>query len=62
MPSVEVNDSAFDPTAAAACEQASGDLDHPACRTRLEGRARPTAAGRYSMYTHAFSFSLGARF
>ncbi|HEX7597285.1 MAG TPA: hypothetical protein VF518_03660, partial [Polyangia bacterium] len=46
---VTVDTSVFNPTAAATCVQASGDLSTPACRTRLAGQARPTAAGRYSM-------------
>jgi long-subunit fatty acid transport protein len=46
---VTVGTSVFDPTAAANCAQAAGDLSTPACRTRLAGQARPTAAGRYTM-------------
>lgn len=53
---------AFDPTAAAACETAGGDLRDPACQARLRGAARPTAAGTYGRTTQTFSLSLTAQF
>jgi hypothetical protein len=40
----------FDPTAAAACNDARGDLATPACRARMNGQARPSAAGTYHMW------------
>lgn len=46
---------AFDPTAAAACAQAGGDLSTPACRQRLAGTARPSAAGRYELVQHTLA-------
>ncbi len=46
---------AFDPTAAAACARASGDLSTPACRQRMTGTARPSAVGRYELTRHTFS-------
>lgn len=45
----------FDPTAAAACAQAAGDLSTPACRQRLAGTARPSAAGRYELVQHTLA-------
>jgi len=52
---VTVSDSRFDPTAAAGCEQAAGNLSAPACQTRLAGQASPTAAGTYKMMRHTLS-------
>jgi hypothetical protein len=47
---VDTGASVFDPTAAAACDAARGDLATPACRARMDGRARPSAAGTYHMW------------
>jgi long-subunit fatty acid transport protein len=55
MVPVTVGASVFDPTAAAACAQALGDLSLPACQTRLAGQARPTAAGSYKMLRHTLA-------
>jgi long-subunit fatty acid transport protein len=55
MVPVTVDDSVFSPTAAATCAEAGGDLSVPACRTRLAGQARPTAAGRYTMLRHTLA-------
>ena len=44
------------------CEQAQGDLNDPACKKRLAGLARPTAAGTYGMYRHDFSLSVTTQF
>ena len=59
---VTATGSAFDPTAAAACEQSGGNLGAgaagTACFTRLAGRARPTAAGTYQSHRHDFSLSI----
>jgi hypothetical protein len=53
---VSVDNSVFDPSAAAACAQAQGDLRAPACQARRAGQARPTAAGRYTMLRHTLAF------
>jgi long-subunit fatty acid transport protein len=47
---VDTGASVFDPTAAAACDAARGDLATPACRARMDGQARPSAAGTYHMW------------
>jgi hypothetical protein len=47
---VDTGDSVFDPTATAACDAARGDLATPACRARMDGQARPSAAGTYHMW------------
>lgn len=47
---VDTGTSVFDPTAAAACDAARGDLATPACRARMDGQARPSAAGTYHMW------------
>jgi long-subunit fatty acid transport protein len=52
MPAASTGTSAFDPGAAARCDQAQGDLNNPSCVTRENGAARPTAAGRYSLLQH----------
>jgi len=62
MPSVTVNPSNFDPTAAGTCASANQDLTNPACVARLDGRARPTAAGVYGRTVHDFSLALTAYF
>jgi long-subunit fatty acid transport protein len=62
MPSVTVNDSAFDPRFATGCVAAGGDLDNDGCQARLAGRARPTAAGTYKVLTHDFGMTFTARF
>ena len=62
MPAVTVTSSVFDPNAAGGCAAAGGDLANPACRARLEGRARPSANGRYTSVTHDFGMTLTARF
>jgi len=59
---VTVGNSTFDPTAAAACQQAAGDLSSPACQTRLAGRARPTAAGSYKMLQHTLGLMTTVNF
>jgi long-subunit fatty acid transport protein len=62
MPPVTVSDSAFNPQLATDCAAANGSLSSEACRARLEGRARPTANGRYTSMTHDFGMTLTARF
>jgi long-subunit fatty acid transport protein len=62
MPDVNVEQSNFDPTAAATCEAKLGDLREPSCLSRQQGLARPTAAGSYSRTVTDFSVALTARF
>jgi long-subunit fatty acid transport protein len=62
MPSVDVTNSAFDPSAAVACAQANGDLASTGCRERLQGRARPSANGHYTYFAQDFGLTLTARF
>jgi long-subunit fatty acid transport protein len=52
---VTVDNSVFDPSAAAACVQAQGDLAAPSCQARRRGQARPTAVGRYTMLRHTLA-------
>ena len=59
---VTATNSVFDPNAANACQGAGGDLRSTACMTRLDGKARPTAAGTYGTTRHDFSLSLTTRF
>jgi long-subunit fatty acid transport protein len=59
---VTAHPSAFDPDAAAACTASGDDLNNPACVKRQDGRARPTADGRYLRTTHDFSAAMTARF
>ena len=61
MPAVTVEGSRYDPEANGACEAVGGDLDDPACRKRQEGRARPTAAGKYQATTHSFALSISTQ-
>jgi long-subunit fatty acid transport protein len=61
MPSVSTGAGVFDPGASVTCDAAGGDLGNSACDKRSQGLARPTAAGRYSLYTHGFSVSIAAR-
>jgi long-subunit fatty acid transport protein len=62
IPEVGTGRSTFDPTAVGACNDAGGDLASTACQARRAGTARPTASGRYSQTSHAFSLALTARF
>lgn len=62
MPGVVSDNSVFDPAAATACEDAGGDLRQPSCRARLDGYARPTAAGDYQQSRHAVSLNATVRF
>ena len=62
MPAVTVTGSAFDPTSAKVCADANGNLTEPACGARLEGRARPSANGRYTSVTHDVGMTLTVRF
>lgn len=60
---VNTNGSVFDPNAAAACEQAGGDLTPGSvCYTRLAGKARPSAAGSYHSHQQDFSLSVTSQF
>jgi len=52
---VDTGASVFDPTAAAACTSAGGDLSTPACQARMNGQARPSAAGTYHLWRQTFS-------
>jgi long-chain fatty acid transport protein len=52
---VDTGTSVFDPTAASACTSAGGDLSTPACQARMNGQARPSAAGSYHLWRQTFS-------
>jgi long-subunit fatty acid transport protein len=47
--------SVFDPTAASTCASAGGDLNTPACQARMNGQARPSAAGTYHLWRQTLS-------
>lgn len=47
---VHTGTSVFDPTATTACAAANGDLSTPACQARMNGQARPSAAGTYHLW------------
>lgn len=59
---VTASPSIYQPTADADCTTAGGDLRNPNCMARLDGTARPTAAGRYRHFEHDFSLSLATQF
>jgi hypothetical protein len=61
-PAVSSDRSVFDPTQATTCADAHYDLLTPACRLRLAGAARPTAAGRYSAVGHSASVNATVKF
>jgi long-subunit fatty acid transport protein len=52
---VDTGKSVFDPTAASACSAAGGDLSTPACQARMNGQARPSAAGTYHLWRQTLS-------
>jgi len=52
---VDTGASVFDPTAASACASAGGDLNAPACQARMNGQARPSAAGTYHLWRQTLS-------
>jgi long-subunit fatty acid transport protein len=62
MSDVNVTNSVFKPEFASGCFAAGGNLDTEACQARLAGRARPTAAGRYSAARQDFGITLTMRF
>jgi long-subunit fatty acid transport protein len=62
MPSVNVTNSVFQPELARACFDSGGDLSTEACQARQAGRARPSAAGRYTATRQEFGVTLTARF
>ena len=52
---VDTGNSVFDPTANSACASANGDLASPACQARMNGQARPSAAGTYHLWRQTLS-------
>jgi long-subunit fatty acid transport protein len=52
---VDTGTSVFDPTASSTCATSGGDLTTPACQARMDGRARPSAAGRYHWHAQTLS-------
>ncbi len=52
---VDTGTSIFDPTAASACASTGGDLSTPACQARMNGEARPSAAGTYHLWRQTLS-------
>jgi long-subunit fatty acid transport protein len=52
---VDTGPSVFDPTAAAACAGSGGDLSSAACQARMNGQARPSAAGSYRQWRQTLS-------
>jgi long-subunit fatty acid transport protein len=52
---VDTGTSVFDPTAASTCANAGGDLSTPACQARMNGQARPSAAGTYHLWRQTLS-------
>lgn len=60
---VTADNSVFDANAGTACEAAGGDLSPgSSCYKRLNGQARPSAAGTYHSHQHDFSLSLTMHF
>jgi long-subunit fatty acid transport protein len=62
MSAVNVDPSAFDPTAATTCADGGGSLDLPACAKRNAGQARPSAAGTYTRFSQDFGLAITAKF
>jgi long-subunit fatty acid transport protein len=70
MRAVDVADSVFKPDLAPACVNgpmdtppgASGSLADSACKGRLNGQARPTAAGHYTAQTQDFGVTMTLKF
>jgi hypothetical protein len=56
FPTVDVEDSAFDPIGRLDC--VDSDYDFNECRAAREGRATPTAAGSYRRVRHAITLAL----
>jgi hypothetical protein len=52
---VDTGNSVFDPTAVSNCAAAGGDLGTPACQERMNGQARPSAAGSYHLWRQTLS-------
>jgi len=66
MPAVNVTDSTFDPSFATApvtgCVAAGGDINNANCQAQAAGRARPSAAGHYTLFQQDFGLTFTARF
>jgi len=62
MPAVTVTNSVFDPGLAVDCASSGGDLAGAGCQGRLDGRARPSADGRYTLFQQDFGLTLTTRF
>lgn len=58
FPPTTVDDAAFDPDAGEQFLNALSDLNSGVAETVLEGRARPSNAGRYTGMVHTFSLAL----
>jgi len=52
---VDTGTSVFDPTAATTCANTGGDLSSAACQARMNGQARPSAAGNYRQWRQTLS-------
>jgi hypothetical protein len=52
---VDTGTSVFDPTAASTCAGTGGDLSTAACQARMNGQARPSAAGTYHQWRQTLS-------
>ena len=63
MPGTTVTDSIFHPTDATVCANnyVNGDLANPACQSRANGTARPTANGTYTSFVQDFGLTFTFR-
>jgi len=62
MRDVDVTDSAFKPGFATTCANMNGNLADESCKARMDGRARPTAAGTYGARTQDFGVTMTLKF
>jgi len=62
MRAVDVTDSLFQPKQQTDCVDSGNNLSTDACKAQLAGRARPTAAGHYSMSGQDFGMTVTFKF
>jgi long-subunit fatty acid transport protein len=62
MRAVDVDNSVFKPEYASGCADVGGNLATDACKARLAGNARPTAAGHYTARAQDFGMTVTLKF
>ena len=62
MRDVDVTSSVFNSGFATTCANMNGNLADESCKARMEGRARPSAAGSYGARAQDFGVTMTLKF